>query len=105
MPFQRIQIKDAKPLVEDDATTIADIRDPQSYQAGHITGAQRVDNDNLADFIAATPKNAPLIVCCYHGNSSQSAADYFFQQGYSEVYSLDGGYEMWKLALPELCQA
>ncbi|CRR54182.1 Thiosulfate sulfurtransferase GlpE [Pseudomonas aeruginosa] len=40
------------------------------------------------------------MVVCYHGNSSQSAAAYFIQQGFSDVYSLDGGFELWRSVYP-----
>ncbi len=48
-------------------------------------------------FLSTADKDKPLIVYCYHGNSSQGAANYFFDQGYKEVYSMDGGYEAWRL--------
>lgn len=102
--FQQISAADAKKLMENQDTQVADIRDNMSYQAGHIRAAQHVDNSNLSQFMAATDKQKPLIVCCYHGNSSQGAAQYFASQGYTEVYSLKGGYEMWKMAFPEWCQ-
>lgn len=105
MPFQRIKIAEAKTLLENPATNVADIRDAMSYQSGHIRGAVHVDNDSAVSFIDATAKDAPLLVCCYHGNSSQQAAQFFAAQGYTEVYSLDGGYEMWKTAVPELCES
>jgi thiosulfate sulfurtransferase len=55
--------------------------------------------------MAQADQQAPLIICCYHGNSSQNAAHYFSEQGCKEVYSLDGGYEQWKVLYPELCEA
>ena len=42
-----------------------------------------------------TDFETPVIVCCYHGISSQQAAQFLIHQGYDEVYSLDGGYEAW----------
>ncbi|MDE0931482.1 MAG: rhodanese-like domain-containing protein, partial [Halioglobus sp.] len=42
-------------------------------------------------------RDQPLLIYCYHGNSSQGAADYFFNQGFEDVYSMDGGYEAWRL--------
>jgi len=48
-------------------------------------------------FLAAADRDQPLLVYCYHGNSSQGAADYFFNQGFEDVYSMDGGYEAWRL--------
>ena len=47
-------------------------------------------------FLADTDKTLPLIVCCYHGHSSQNAAEYFSEQGFGDVYSVDGGYEAWR---------
>lgn len=103
MSFQRIRAGDAKALFEQGDVRIADIRDALSYQAGHIRAAVRVDNDNLGQFMQGTRKDQPVLVCCYHGNSSQGAAQFFASQGYEQVYSLDGGYEMWKLAFPDWC--
>ena len=40
------------------------------------------------------------IVTCYHGNSSQSAAAYLVSQGFTDVYSLDGGFELWHARYP-----
>ncbi|MGB1091314.1 MAG: thiosulfate sulfurtransferase GlpE [Oceanobacter sp.] len=103
--FTRISIAQAKPLITEQKAAVADIRDAMSYQAAHITGAERIDNANLSEFMAKQEKSAPLVICCYHGNSSQQAAQFFADQGYTEVYSLDGGFEMWKTACPELCES
>ena len=71
------------------------------YEAGHIPGAVRLDNDNLAQFVEAADKQQPLLICCYHGNSSQSAAAYLASLGFSAVYSLDGGFELWQQHFPD----
>ena len=104
MNFQRIRAGDAKALLEQGSVQVADIRDPMSFDAGHIRAAVRVDNSNLQTFISGCDKSRPLLVCCYHGNSSQGAAQFFATQGFSEVYSLDGGHEMWKMAFPDWCE-
>ena len=75
---------------------IIDIRDRVSYSQGHIRGAVHVDNSTVASYLESTDLKKPLIVCCYHGNSSQGAAEYFFEQGFEETYSLDGGFEEWR---------
>ena len=33
------------------------------------------------------------------GNSSKGAAEYFYSMGFEHSYSVDGGYEVWKLSL------
>lgn len=40
----------------------------------------------------------PVLVMCYHGISSQGAAQYLVNQGFEEVYSVDGGFEAWHRA-------
>lgn len=100
--FQHINIENLNQLMDSESTVhILDIRDAQSYSMGRISGAKPLDNSNVQDFIANTSKNEHVIVCCYHGNSSQGAAQFLSEQGFTNVYSLDGGFEMWKLAKPE----
>ncbi|SDH89735.1 thiosulfate sulfurtransferase [Pseudomonas flavescens] len=98
--FKRIAPEQARTLRESGAVVV-DIRDPQSFAAGHIRGSQHLDNHSLADFIAKADLDGPVIVACYHGNSSQSAAAYLAGQGFSDVYSLDGGFELWRTTYPE----
>lgn len=97
--FKRIAPEQAAELLEQGAGLV-DIRDPQSYEAAHIPSAKRLDNDNLPQFLASSDKTVPLIVCCYHGNSSQPAAAFLADAGFSDVYSLDGGFELWRQQFP-----
>ena len=55
------------------------------------TGKQFLYNDDYTQ----TPKDRPLVVYCYHGHSSQMAARFLVDQGFTEVYNLEGGYEAW----------
>lgn len=98
--FTRIPPEQAA-LLRTQGAQLVDIRDPQSFTQGHIPGAVRLDNSNLAAWVAAAERGKPLIVCCYHGNSSQPAADYLAGLGFSEVYSLDGGFELWQQSYPD----
>ncbi|WP_322978736.1 thiosulfate sulfurtransferase GlpE [Pseudomonas sp. C11] len=97
--FQRISPEQAQALREKGAVVV-DIRDPHSFANGHIAGSRHLDNHSLHDFITHADLDAPLIVACYHGNSSQSAAAYLVGQGFAEVYSLDGGFELWRATYP-----
>jgi len=94
--FNRIDIQQAAKLIEDDAL-IVDIRDHNSFAQGHIQGAVRIDNSNIQEFLQQADKSKALVVCCYHGNSSQSAAAMFDQQGFEKSYSMNGGMSEWVL--------
>lgn len=95
MSFIRINVDQAKELIAENAIVV-DIRDPRSYAEGCIENAVHIDGDNVDDFISRSDLTRPLIVCCYHGNTSQSAAAYFSENGFLQTYSLDGGYEAWQ---------
>ncbi|NLZ79515.1 MAG: thiosulfate sulfurtransferase GlpE [Gammaproteobacteria bacterium] len=102
--FKRISVEQAKNLCADGAVMV-DIRDPESFASGHAKGAIHLDNHSLAEFIAQADLDAPTIVVCYHGHSSQSAAAYLHSQDFSDLYSMDGGFEEWRHVLPQLTES
>lgn len=101
--FKRISAQQAKDMIDAGAVTLIDIRDEASFQAGHMSNSIHVDHQSVQGFIQDADLDIPLIVCCYHGNSSQSAAQFFIDKDFSDVYSLDGGYTDWCVQYPELC--
>jgi len=102
MTYTCIDIADALPIIENNAN-IVDIRDLASYDNSHISNAVHLTNDNLQTFIDSSDKEQPLIVCCYHGNSSKGAAEYLASEGFKEVYSLNGGFSQWSAMFPDQC--
>jgi|TARA_B110000908_G_scaffold124182_1_gene145607 thiosulfate sulfurtransferase len=93
--FERISVEKARDIISTDNVAIVDIRDRVSFNNGHIENALFVNGDNIDDFIAKTDKDTTVIVYCYHGNSSQNAAQFIAEQGFPKVYSMDGGFELW----------
>ena len=94
-PFQRIGVTEAIQLIDSAKLLLLDVRDTQSYEAGHIEGAQNVSLSNLDGVLFGTAKNTPVLIYCYHGNASQEYGQIFSDFGFSQVFSLDGGYEAW----------
>ncbi|MFT5889626.1 MAG: thiosulfate sulfurtransferase [Zhongshania sp.] len=99
--FKHISPQDAHTLITSDQCQLADIRDEQSYGLAHIPNASHLDNQSLQQFIENADPDQALIVYCYHGNSSQSAAQYLVEKDFTEVYSMDGGFEMWRQLYPQ----
>ena len=98
--FECINVEQAHQKLQQSSAVLVDIRDPQSYAVGHTPGAFHLTNDTLGAFMRDNDFETPVMVMCYHGNSSKGAAQYLLQQGYDEVYSLDGGFEAWRREFP-----
>jgi len=101
MSYARLSADDARILIDDRDATVVDIRDPESYAAAHIDKARHLDESGLAAFVADADPALPLIVCCYHGHSSQAAGAMLAGRGFAEVYSLDGGFTAWAVRFPD----
>ncbi len=97
---ERISPQEGKARFDAGESLFVDIRDPHSYAAGHLRDAVHLTNAHVDQFLADTNKGLPLVVYCYHGNSSQGAADWLTEQGFQAV-SLDGGYEVFKQQFPD----
>lgn len=98
--FKHISVSETAELHAQGKVIIADIRDEQSFAAGHIDGAYHLTNSSLSGFMQQCEFEQPVVVVCYHGNSSQGAAQYLVQQGFDQVYSMDGGFESWRAQQP-----
>ncbi len=97
MSYKCISIDEAKALIDEKELTLVDVRDPRSFSENHIQNSINVLDYNLEDFLSNAKKDQPLIVYCYHGNSSQGAAGFFCENGFKEVYSMNGDFEAWRL--------
>jgi thiosulfate sulfurtransferase len=98
-PFVRLSVPEAKNLLRENDCLLLDCRDAGSYQAGHIDNALHLDNDVVKSLVADGDKDKPVVIYCYHGNSSQQVAGMFAGFGFRQVYSVDGGFESWKTQL------
>jgi len=98
--FSRISIDQAQAFITQSNPVILDVRDAQAFQTAAIAGAVHLSNDNIQRFLADTARDQPLLVYCYHGNSSQSAAQFLIEQGFDQVLSIEGGFEAWRQVYP-----
>lgn len=92
--YQCIECSKAKKLLEDGAILL-DIRDKNSYDSAHAKQAEHLSNDNLQQILSPLTKEQTILILCYHGISSKSAAQFISSQGFNQVFSVDGGFEKW----------
>lgn len=94
--FKHISPQETKERLAKREIKVVDIRDDQSFELGHIPSAYHLSNNSMAQFLSETDFATPVVVCCYHGISSQQAAEFLIHQGFQDVYSMDGGFEAWR---------
>lgn len=94
--FKRISVDEADQiLARSPQALLLDIRDERSFQESHHPRAQLLSDANLRKILKSADKTLPVLIYCYHGNSSQDIARMFADFGFKQCYSVDGGYSAW----------
>lgn len=99
--FKHMSVSALQEVIADQSHVVVDIRDENSFANGHIAHAIHLTNESMADFLREADLDAPVVVCCYHGISSQQAAQFLISQDFTDVYSLDGGFTQWQTEFPD----
>lgn len=75
-----------------------DVREDHEWEKSHIIGAEHLGRGILErDIENKIPdKTAEIILYCGGGFRSALSADNLQKMGYTNVYSMDGGYRDWK---------
>ena len=75
-----------------------DVREDNEWTAGHAQSALHLGRGIIErDIEKQVPeKNAEIVLYCGGGYRSALATDNIQKMGYTNVYSLDGGYQAWK---------
>lgn len=93
VPFQCLSAAEAAALIRAEADlSLFDVRDRHSYQQEHLDGALHLTEERMPLWLGRLPREAPVLVYCYHGNASKTFAQMFSDFRFARVYSVDGGY-------------
>ena len=96
MKYSDISVEQLDDLRSDPELLILDYRDPQTFAQGHISGAVNVSNELVGRLMREKAFNRPLLIYCYHGNSSRELADLLVMIGYRHVFNLVDGWQAWQ---------
>jgi len=80
---------------------LIDVREDHEWADGHAAGAVHIGRGVIErDIVRTIPdKSAELILYCGGGYRSSLAADNLQKMGYTNVFSLAGGWKAWKESL------
>ena len=78
--------------------TLLDVREPDEYEQGAIPGSVHIARGQLESSIEnrIADRSTPLVAMCAGGVRSAFAAVTLTQMGYTDVVSMDGGFNKWK---------
>ena len=85
-------------MQSDNAVRLIDVREDDEWRAGHAQGATHLGKGIIERDIEATvpDKNTEVNLYCGGGFRSALAVDVLQQMGYTNVFSMAGGWKAWK---------
>jgi rhodanese-related sulfurtransferase len=85
-------------LATDDSVKLIDVREDNEWQAAHAAGAIHLGKGIIERDIEATipDKSTEVILYCGGGYRSALATDVLQQMGYTNVFSMAGGWKAWQ---------
>jgi len=91
--YRSITAQEAKALMDSGDVFIVDVREEYEYREGHIPNAILLPVSQIGPGSgeSVTPdKDAVILIYCRSGNRSKTAASYFVEMGYTNVYEFGG---------------
>lgn len=94
---REVTVEETQARVADGAVLI-DVREDNEFEAGHAAGAKHMGRGIIErDIVQTIPdKDAELILYCGGGYRSALATDNLQKMGYTNVWSMAGGWHAWE---------
>lgn len=98
--IKEISVDKLSELDQSQKPVIIDVREESEWNAGHAEGAIHLSRGIIEQKIeeAIADPNTPIVCYCGGGNRSALVSDSLQQIGYTNVFSLEGGFRAWKEA-------
>ena len=93
-----LNLHDTLRLMNDKATTVIDVREEKEYAEGHMPHTINIPLGKLGERFAELEKSKekPVVLVCRSGNRSKKGAVVLAKLGFKELYSLNGGVNVWQ---------
>ena len=96
MAIHNVDAKTLKQWLEEKEVTLIDVREPDEYQAGHISEATLIPLATITNNILPSFAGKKLVVHCRLGKRGLKACEMLLAENPRlEVYNLEGGIMAW----------
>jgi adenylyltransferase/sulfurtransferase len=93
-----IAAHDLKPLLDRQAVTLIDVREPTEWEIARIPGARLIPLAELPNQLGQLPMDGDIVLHCHKGVRSMKALELLRDHaGFTRVKSLKGGIDAWSL--------
>ncbi|NJD52601.1 MAG: rhodanese-like domain-containing protein [Candidatus Methanoperedens sp.] len=98
--YTDVSVQQAKGMIDRQEVFILDVRTEGEYAAGHIKGStllavQDIPEQELAEKLKELPKDRKILVYCRSGSRSAKASGVLAENGFTQVYNMQGGITGW----------
>jgi monothiol glutaredoxin len=92
---RQLSAPDLKAMIDEQAPfELIDVRTEGERAIAHIEGSRLLDRA-CHDYLLGLDRDTPIVFACHHGVRSHSAAQYFLEHGFTNVFNLAGGIDAW----------
>ena len=95
--FKTVSVDNMNSLLGTEDALLLDCRRVNDYKLGHIENALHAHDALVESLIRSENKSRNMVIYCYHGHTSEHLAELLANFGYTDVYSVEGGFDQWKL--------
>jgi len=94
---REVTVEEAARLAKEPRTLLVDVREESEWAAGHAVGATHLGKGIIERDIEGRVPDPTTRLLCYCGGGYRSAlvADNLQRMGYTNVYSVAGGWRAW----------
>ena len=97
--YGNVDVAEARDLIaEKGGLVILDVRTVSEYESGHLDGAINIPVDELSGRLSELNQDDELLVYCRTGNRSTTAVGILRENGYDQIFHMDGGIVAWNSA-------
>ncbi len=99
--IRELTVQDVRTKLDSDRSFfLVDVREESEWAGGHLPGAIHLSKGIIERDIEATVADSGAEIICYCGGGYRSAlvADNLRKMGYTNVWSMDGGFGGWRAA-------
>ncbi len=97
-PFTRIDVHEAKQMIDGGNVQVIDSREPDEHAEGHVAGSICIPHMATLPRADELAKDRPILFFCKVGQRSAVAAEFAASLGLTDLYNVEGGHDAWREA-------